>query len=275
MGWLRLVGSLKLQVSFATEPYKRDYILQKSFIIVRSLRIVPTPYHVLECVVTHSYVRYECAFAKEPYKRDYILQKRRLILRSLLIVATPYHELECVVTHLCVWYECAFDLLYVSTHTHARAPTHTHTHTYMHTRTHIHAHTHARTHTHTHTHKHTHTHTHTHTQTHTHTHTHTHTQDKHRYPKVQPLVSPGGTFRVYFEINFFFESVFTGCSEVYKWEHKRDSCQVHKWHFEVDRWKMIGLFCKRALQKRLYCERACTLWSRQVRAHYSLAMKKI
>jgi len=27
MGWLRLVGSLKLQVSFAKEPYKRDYIL--------------------------------------------------------------------------------------------------------------------------------------------------------------------------------------------------------------------------------------------------------
>ena len=29
MGWLRLAGSLKLQVSFAKEPYKRDYILQK------------------------------------------------------------------------------------------------------------------------------------------------------------------------------------------------------------------------------------------------------
>jgi len=29
MGWLRLVGSFKLQVSFAKEPYKRDDILQK------------------------------------------------------------------------------------------------------------------------------------------------------------------------------------------------------------------------------------------------------
>jgi len=29
MGWLRLVGSLKLWVSFAKEPYKRDGILQK------------------------------------------------------------------------------------------------------------------------------------------------------------------------------------------------------------------------------------------------------
>jgi len=29
MGWLRLVGSLKLPVSFAKEPHKRDDILQK------------------------------------------------------------------------------------------------------------------------------------------------------------------------------------------------------------------------------------------------------
>ena len=33
MGWLWLVGSLKLQVSFAKEPYKRDNILQKRPII--------------------------------------------------------------------------------------------------------------------------------------------------------------------------------------------------------------------------------------------------
>jgi len=29
VGWLRLVGSLKLYVSFAKEPFKRDDILQK------------------------------------------------------------------------------------------------------------------------------------------------------------------------------------------------------------------------------------------------------
>jgi hypothetical protein len=44
MGWLRLVGSLKLQVSFGKEPYKRDYILQKRPTILRSLLIVATPY---------------------------------------------------------------------------------------------------------------------------------------------------------------------------------------------------------------------------------------
>jgi len=44
MGWLRLVGSSKLWVSFAKEPYKRDNILQKRPIIVRSILIVATPY---------------------------------------------------------------------------------------------------------------------------------------------------------------------------------------------------------------------------------------
>ena len=45
MGWLRLVGSLKLQVSLAKETCKRGYILQKRPIILRSLLIVATPYH--------------------------------------------------------------------------------------------------------------------------------------------------------------------------------------------------------------------------------------
>jgi len=44
IGWLRFVGSLKLYVSFAKEPYKRDYILQKRPVILRSLLIVANPY---------------------------------------------------------------------------------------------------------------------------------------------------------------------------------------------------------------------------------------
>jgi len=43
LGWLRLVGSLKLQVSSAEEPCERDYILQKRPMILRSLLIVATP----------------------------------------------------------------------------------------------------------------------------------------------------------------------------------------------------------------------------------------
>jgi len=44
MGWIRLVGSLKLYLSLAKEPCKRDDILQKRPIILRSLLIVATPY---------------------------------------------------------------------------------------------------------------------------------------------------------------------------------------------------------------------------------------
>ena len=40
MGWLRLVGSVKLQVSFAKEPYKRDYILQKRLITATPLCVL-------------------------------------------------------------------------------------------------------------------------------------------------------------------------------------------------------------------------------------------
>jgi len=43
MGWLRLVGSIKLQVSFAKEPYKRDDILQKRPVILSILLTVATP----------------------------------------------------------------------------------------------------------------------------------------------------------------------------------------------------------------------------------------
>jgi len=48
MGWLWLIGSIKLYVSFAKEfakePYKRDDILQKRPIILRSLLTIATPY---------------------------------------------------------------------------------------------------------------------------------------------------------------------------------------------------------------------------------------
>jgi len=66
MGWLWLAGILKLQVSFAKEPYKRDYILQKRPIIL------------------------QVSFAKEPYKRDYILQKRPIILVHIHVERATY-----------------------------------------------------------------------------------------------------------------------------------------------------------------------------------------
>ena len=52
MGWLRLVGSIQTQVSFAKETYKRDDILQKRLMIWRSLLIVATPYETFYMCVT-------------------------------------------------------------------------------------------------------------------------------------------------------------------------------------------------------------------------------
>ena len=46
MRWLWWVGSIKLQVSFAKETYKRDDILQKRPIILSILLTVATAYHV-------------------------------------------------------------------------------------------------------------------------------------------------------------------------------------------------------------------------------------
>jgi len=44
MGWLQLVGSIQLYVSFAKEPYKRHNILQKRTIVLSILLTVATPY---------------------------------------------------------------------------------------------------------------------------------------------------------------------------------------------------------------------------------------
>ena len=44
MGWLRIVGSIKVQVSFAKEPHKRDAILQKRPTILSILLTVATPF---------------------------------------------------------------------------------------------------------------------------------------------------------------------------------------------------------------------------------------
>ena len=44
MGWLRLVGSLELQVSFAEYGLFKRALLQKRHIILRSLLVIATPY---------------------------------------------------------------------------------------------------------------------------------------------------------------------------------------------------------------------------------------
>ena len=74
-GWLRWVSSLKLYISFAKEPCKRDCILQKRPIIWRSPLIVASPYIQCEWVVMsvcpdvrhHDYMSYYMIFSSLLY----------------------------------------------------------------------------------------------------------------------------------------------------------------------------------------------------------------
>ena len=61
-GWLRLVDSLNWEVSFAKERYKRDYILQKRPIILRSLLPIATPYLRFEPPPLFMRVTYPCVW---------------------------------------------------------------------------------------------------------------------------------------------------------------------------------------------------------------------
>jgi len=86
MGCLRLVGSLKSYISFAKEPYKRDDILQKKPIFLRSLLIVATPYPVfLDLAVNIQPILYRLYMALMPIiglfgKRA--LQKRPIFFKE-------------------------------------------------------------------------------------------------------------------------------------------------------------------------------------------------
>ena len=64
MGWLQLVGSIKFEVSFAKETYKRDDILQKRPIILSILLTVATPYSHIH---THIYVMFILQYMKYEY----------------------------------------------------------------------------------------------------------------------------------------------------------------------------------------------------------------
>ena len=122
MRWLWLVGSIKLYVSFAKEPYKRDDILQKRPVSLSILLIKATPQYsqrvpwvlgwennpsywgvatlsrLLKIIGLFCRIHFllQGSFAKEIYN-----------LRSLLIVATPQKNFGmyvCMLQHLHVAY---------------------------------------------------------------------------------------------------------------------------------------------------------------------------
>ena len=155
MGWLRLAGSLKSQVSFAEYSLFYRALLQKRHIILRSLLIVASPAHkqylhhrlglvhfhrvsvcvsvrVFTCVNFCHHGVYPCeftyvSFAKELYKRDYTLQKRPTFLRSLYhshpIPCLPLNNIVLIITRL------VFDAKRTATHCNTLQHTATHCNT--------------------------------------------------------------------------------------------------------------------------------------------------
>ena len=104
VGWLRLVGSLKLQVSFAEYHLLYGALLQKRLVILRSLLIIATPEYKSKstcvCVLNMYYgclrlvgsLKLQVSVAEYSLFYRALLQMRPIILRSLLIVATPQYK---------------------------------------------------------------------------------------------------------------------------------------------------------------------------------------
>jgi len=65
MGWLRLVGSLKLYVSFAESDLFYRALLQKRPIVLRSLLIVATPYALPHQPSQPLFLAPKCVYVRE------------------------------------------------------------------------------------------------------------------------------------------------------------------------------------------------------------------
>ena len=139
MGWLWLVGSIKLNVSFAKEPNKRDNILQKRPRMLYHIyatciphiyhiytTYIPHVYHIYTTYTSHIYITYICiqddTMIKNKQNRSMTLFMSKFLLAAKMVL----------------------------THTHPQACTHTHIHTHTHTHTHTCARIHARMYTHWH-----------------------------------------------------------------------------------------------------------------------------
>ena len=140
MGWLRLVGSLELQVSFAKEPYKIDDILQKRPIILRSLFIVATPYvaalalcesrniHTYRCI--HQIIGLFCriqsllqgSFAKETYDFKEPTTRSHPIAALALCESHDIHTYRCI-RNICIddTYAITYVHIYIYIYTYRHA----------------------------------------------------------------------------------------------------------------------------------------------------------
>jgi len=143
MGWLILVGSIKLYVSFAKEPHKRDAILQKRTIILSSLLIVATPYLPVKRNTARSTCSTICIETNRKYNDTYS-STRKYIHKCIInmYIHLPESRNRARPTGSTIFF---FVFLFRKTtrrqdyyihsweHTHIHTYTHTHIHTYTHT----------------------------------------------------------------------------------------------------------------------------------------------
>jgi len=120
MGWLRLVGSLKLQVSFAEYSLFYRALLQKRPIILRSLLTKATPYSTHQDKHT-PHIRVSYTYVHTPRIRvlQCVLQCGAVCCSMLRSVAVCC-SIDTHTTHSCVLYicvtSCVKHMTYVSHH---------------------------------------------------------------------------------------------------------------------------------------------------------------
>ena len=120
MGWLRLVGSLKLQVSFAEYSLFYRALLQNRPVILRGLLIVATPYDMTHpyvwhasflcvtclihmCDMTHPYVWHD-SFTCVTWHIDMCDMNRPNVWHDSIICVTWIIHM-CDMTHSYVWHD--------------------------------------------------------------------------------------------------------------------------------------------------------------------------
>jgi len=132
MGWLRLVSSLKLQVYLAKGPYKRDCILQKRPIILRSLLIVATHYQAVSMKhhVTARRTDYSCK-TLPILSMEYATHCQSNLWCTCMQVINTY-------TNIGVYQSDTPPCKYMHTRTYKYVRTNTHVQAYIHINTYAH-----------------------------------------------------------------------------------------------------------------------------------------
>jgi len=100
-GWLRSVGSLRSQVSFAKKPCTRDCILQKRPMIVKSLLIVATPYPLYHTYMNHVTHMNESCHTHE-WVMSHVWSRHVTHIRYITHMPNRFRQVWCH-TYACIW----------------------------------------------------------------------------------------------------------------------------------------------------------------------------